>query len=165
MAVDMFLKIPGVKGEAVDSDQNKPNHKDEISVLAFSWGASNSGSTHLAAGSGAGKANVQDISLTKYIDASSAELMGRVCSGKHYDNAYITVRKAGDVPLEYLKITLTDLMITSYQTGASGGEDMMTENITLNFAKIQYSYFKQNKDGTGTAAGDKTFDIQGNALT
>jgi type VI secretion system secreted protein Hcp len=160
MAVDMFLKIEGVKGEAVDL--NTPSHADEISVLAWSWGASNSGTTHISSGSGAGKVNVQDISLTKYVDSSSVELFLRTCSGKHFPSAVLTCRKAGDKPLEYIIITMTDLMITSYHTGGSGGEDRLTENISINFAKAQVQYFKQNPDGTGVAAGDQTFDIQAN---
>ena len=160
MAVDMFLKLDGVKGEAVDL--NSPSHQDEISVLAWSWGASNSGTTHLAKGSGAGKANVQDLSLTKYIDKASTALFIATCNGKHFPSAILTVRKAGEKPLEYVKVTMTDVMITSYSTGGSGGEDMLTENVTLNFAKAQVEYWQQNPDGTGTAAGNETFDIQAN---
>src|SRR6201982_4272321 len=100
MAVDMFLKINGVDGESQDD-----KHKKEIDVLAWSWGVSNSGSAHVGGGAGAGKANVQDLSFTKYIDKSSPDLMLGACNGKHYDNALLTVRKAGEKPLEYRKVT------------------------------------------------------------
>ena len=63
MAVDMFLKINGVDGESKDK-----SHPMEIDVLAWSWGASNSGSAHVGGGAGAGKVNVQDISVTKWVD-------------------------------------------------------------------------------------------------
>ena len=161
MAVDMFLKLDGVKGEAVDTG-NKPDHSEEMSVLAWSWGASNTGSTHIATGSGSAKANVQDLSITKWVDKASTDLMIAACNGKHFGDAVLVVRKAGELPLEYLKITMTDVMITAYTTGGSGGEDRLTENVTLNFAKIQMEYFQQNKDGSGTPAGDKTFNIQAN---
>jgi type VI secretion system secreted protein Hcp len=127
MAVDMFIKIEGVKGESKDT-----KHKEEIDVLAWSWGASQSGSAHLGSGAGAGKVNVQDMSLTKYIDKSSADLMLACCNGKHFEKATLVVRKAGEQPLEYLKVTMEDLIITSVQTGGSGGEDRLTENVTLN---------------------------------
>ena len=39
MAVDMFIKIGDIKGESRDK-----THKEEIDVLAWSWGMSNSGS-------------------------------------------------------------------------------------------------------------------------
>ena len=88
MAVDMFLKLDGIKGESVDS-----KHKDEIAVLAWSWGMSNSGSAHLGSGGGSGKVNVQDLSLTKYIDVSTPDLMLSSCNGKHIAKAQLTVRR------------------------------------------------------------------------
>ena len=142
MAVDMFLKLGDIKGEAKDS-----KHKEEIDVLAWSWGMSNSGSMQSGGGGGSGKANVSDISLTKFIDKSSPNLMLYCCSGKHFGNATLVVRKSGDTPLEYLKIMLEDVLITGVSTGGSGGEDRLTENLTLNFAKYKVSYQPQAKDG------------------
>jgi type VI secretion system secreted protein Hcp len=143
MAVDMFIKIGDIKGESMDS-----KHKDEIDVLAWSWGLSQSGSMHLGGGGGSGKVSVQDISLTKYVDKSSPNLMKLCCNGKHIPEAKLTVRKAGENPLEYLTITMKDLLISSFSTGGSGGEDRITENIALNFATVKVSYQQQKKDGT-----------------
>src|ERR1700712_1848007 len=135
MAVDMFIKIATVDGESKDS-----KHKKDIDVLAWSWGMSNSGSAHTGGGGGAGKVNVQDLSFTKWVDSSSPDLMLATCNGKHYDTATLVVRKAGESPLEYLTITMTELIITSISTGGSGGEDRLTENVTLNFAKVKVDY-------------------------
>ena len=65
MAVDMFIKIDGIKGESADD-----KHKEEIDVLSWSWGMSQSGSAHMGGGAGAGKVNVNDLSFTKYIDVA-----------------------------------------------------------------------------------------------
>src|SRR3954462_4120254 len=108
MAVDMFMKIDEMKGESRDT-----KHKEDIDVLAWSWGMSNSGSAHVGGGAGAGKVNVQDLSFTKYIDKSSCSLMLACCNGKHFPSATLVVRKAGEQPLEYLTITLTELIVTS----------------------------------------------------
>jgi type VI secretion system secreted protein Hcp len=150
MAVDMFMKIEGIKGESRDKA-----HKDEIDVLAWSWGASNSGSAHTGGGAGVGKVNVQDLSFTKYIDKASPELMLACCNGKHFPTATLVVRKAGEQPLDYLKIELTEAMVTSVSTGGSGGEDRLTENITLNFAKVKQSYQPQSATG-GKEGGEVT---------
>src|SRR5476649_1648275 len=104
MALDMFIKIGALKGESADA-----KHPGEIDVLAWSWGMSNSGSTHQGSGSGAGKVNVQDISFTKYIDKSSPDLILAACNGKHFDKATLVVRKAGEKPLEYLTVTMSDV--------------------------------------------------------
>jgi type VI secretion system secreted protein Hcp len=90
MAVDMFLKLDGVKGESKDK-----THFQDIDILSWSWGMSNSGSAHQGSGAGSGKVNVQDVSITKYIDSSSPKIMLSCCDGAHFATAMITVRKAG----------------------------------------------------------------------
>jgi type VI secretion system secreted protein Hcp len=147
MAVDMFIKIGDIQGEAMDS-----KHKSEIDVLSWSWGMANSGSAHVGGGAGAGKVNVQDLSFTKYVDSATPKLMLACCNGKHYPEALLTVRKAGEKPVEYIKIKLSDLLVTAISTGGSGGEDRLTENVTLNFGKVHVDYTPQKPDGSpGTA--------------
>lgn len=157
MAVDMFLKLGDVKGESKDKA-----HKEEIDVLAWSWGASNSGSFHMGGGGGAGKVNVQDLSFTKYIDLASTEIFLATCNGKHFPEATLVVRKAGETPLEYLTIVMNDVLITSYSTGGSGGEDRLTENVTLNFAKVKLTYKEQAAKGAQAKAPSVSWNIAEN---
>ncbi|MBV5275297.1 MAG: type VI secretion system tube protein Hcp [Lamprocystis purpurea] len=158
MAVDMFLKLEGVKGESQDS-----KHSEEIDVLAWSWGMSQSGSMHVGGGGGAGKVSIQDLSITKYIDKSSPVLMMYCSSGKQFKEGLLTVRKAGgDSPVEYLLIKMTEVIVTSYSTGGSGGQDLLTENISLNFAEVDVDYTPQKQDGTAEAAIKYGWDIAKN---
>ena len=153
MAVDMFIKIGDIVGEADDK-----THKAKIDVLAWSWGMSNSGTTHTGAGGGAGKANVQDLSFTKYIDSATNALMLACCKGTHYDDATLIVRKAGGTPVEYVVITMNEVLVTSVSTGGSGGEDRLTENVTLNFAKVKLEYQPQDAKGA-KLGGVKPFEF------
>jgi len=146
MAVDMFMKIGDLKGESKGS-----GHKNEIDVLAWSWGMSQSGTMHTGGGGGAGKVNVQDLSFTKYFDAASTDLMLSCCNGKHIPEATLTIQKAGETVLPYIKIVLTNLLVASVSTGGSGGEDRLTENVTLNFEKVKVEYDTQTEKG---AKGD-----------
>jgi len=157
MAVDMFLKIDGVKGEAQDA-----KFKEEIDVLAWSWGASNAGTTHMGKGSGAGKANFQDLSITKYVDSASARLLQACTTGEHFATANLVVRKAGKAPLEYIKLDMKDVIVTSITTGGSGGEDRLTENVTLNFGAFHSQYTPQKEDGSGDSVKEFKFDIAAN---
>ncbi len=143
MAVDQFMKIGDIKGEARDK-----THGDEIDVLAWSWGMSQSGSMHDGSGGGSGKVNIQDVSFTKYVDKSSPHLMLACCNGKHYPDAQLTVRKSGDNPVEYVIIKMSPVLISSISTGGSGGEDRLTENVTLNFGQVMVDYRPQKSDGT-----------------
>jgi len=157
MAVDMFIQIGALKGESKDA-----KHKAKTDVLAWSWGMSNSGSAHVGGGAGAGKVNVQDLSFTKYIDKTSTDLMLAACNGKHFPDALLIVRKAGQNPVEYLKIKMTEVLITSVTTGGSGGEDRLTENVTLNFAKVKVEYTPQKDDGSADATLNMGWDIAAN---
>jgi type VI secretion system secreted protein Hcp len=158
MAVDMFLKIEPIKGESRDK-----THIGEIDVLAWSWGASQSGTTHMGGGGGSGKAAFQDLSVTKYTDAATVDLWKYLSQGTHIASGTLVVRKAGTTPLEYIKIEMTDIIISSISTGGSGGEDRLTENVSLNFAKYKISYVPQKQDGSGGTAADYTYSIAENA--
>jgi type VI secretion system secreted protein Hcp len=158
MAVDMFMKITGIDGESIDK-----THKGEIEVLAWAWGASQTGTLHTATGGGAGKANFQDISFTKYIDKGSPVLLTKLATGAHLNQATLVVRKAGGSPLEYLKLSMHGVLVTSIAAGGSGGEDRLTENVTLNFAKFDYEYVQQQPDGTGGGPVIASYDIGRNS--
>lgn len=157
MAVDMYLKLEGIDGESVDDA-----HAGELDVLAWSWGMSQSGSSHMGGGGGAGKVAVQDLSFTHYVDKASGNLMLFCAKGKPIAEAVLVVRKAGDTPLEYIKITMNDALVTSVSTGGSGGEDRLTENVTLNFAKVKVEYQEQGADGSGTPGPEFGWDIEKN---
>jgi type VI secretion system secreted protein Hcp len=158
MAVDMFLKLDGIEGESKDK-----SHKNEIHIESFSWGLNQSGSFGTGGGGGAGKVQVQDISITKYTDKASTPLMLHCANGKHIPNGLITVRKAGEKPLDYLKIKLNDILVTSFQSAGSNTSDILSENLTLNFAKVEVQYQEQAASG-GPEGGPKIFgwDVKAN---
>jgi type VI secretion system secreted protein Hcp len=160
MAVDMFIKIDDIKGESVDD-----KHKGEIDVLAWSWGMSQSGSAHIGGGAGSGKVQVRDLTLTKHVDKATPILMKYCCNGKHIKEALLTVRKAGGKPVEYLKITMNDAIVSQVSTGGSGGQDRLTEELSLNFAKVKCEYVPQKADGSAEAAIAMGYDIGANKDT
>jgi type VI secretion system secreted protein Hcp len=150
MAVDMFLKLDGINGESKDE-----KHAKEIDLLAFSWGASQPTHAHIGGGVAAGKVNVQDLSVTKWVDVSSPTLLLNICNGTTIKSGLVTVRKAGGkAPLEYLKISFKEILITSYSTGGSGGEDRLTENVSFAFDEVKVEYVEQTATG-GAGASPK----------
>lgn len=144
MAVDMYLKIETIDGETTDAEMKKVK---AIDILAWSWGVSNSGTAHMGGGAGSGKANFQDISCTKYIDSGSHALLLGCATGEHFTKATLTVRKAGKTQQKYVEIIMEEVLIASVSTGGSGGEDRLTENISLNFAKVTFNYYQQDDKG------------------
>ena len=158
MSVDMFLKIKGVDGESVDSA-----HAKEIDIQSWTWGMAQSGTTHTARGGGAGKVSVSDITITKMADKSTPNLMKACCTGKHFDEAVVTVRKAGDKPLEYIVLTMKDVIISNLSVNGSSGGDLVSEVLTLNFAEFSYVYVPQKKDGGAYGKVEATFNIASNS--
>ncbi len=151
MAIDCFLQLSNnIKGECQDA-----KHKDWIDVLSWSWGMTQSGTTHMGAGGGGGKVNVNDITVSKYVDLATNELIKRCCSGEHITKGQLIVRKSGGTaPVDYLRIDLEDIMITSYQTGGmKDGLDRVQETLSLNFRRFQVTYTMQEASG---AAGPET---------
>jgi len=99
-----------------------------VPVYAFSYGASQSGTTHVGGGGGAGKANFQDISLTIAAGTYSPALLGYVATGAHIDSAFLDVPFPDGTPATY---EFTNVLVSSISEGGSGGGPR-TENITLN---------------------------------
>jgi type VI secretion system secreted protein Hcp len=155
-AFDAFLKIDGIKGDAPDE-----KHKDEIELTSFAWGATNAGDHSAGGGGGAGKVSMQDFHFTMKVNKSSPNLMQHCCTGKHIPGALLTVRKAGGTQLEFMKVKFSDLIISSFQTGASSSGDVLpNDQITFNFTKIEYDYCAQKKDGSLEAPVNGKYDIK-----
>lgn len=150
-AVDMFLKVDGVTGESLDD-----KHRGEMDVLAWSWGQS-TGTARTGRGT-APAVCIQDLSVTKYIDSASPELIMNSMVGEVAPTAVLVVRKAGARPLDFLTLTMRNVTVAAYNTGGSGGEDRLTENVVLHFESMQGKYQKQNSDGTAVGS-PITFEI------
>lgn len=138
-AIDMFLKLSTISGESVDVV-----HRNEIDVMSWSWGMSQAGSAII----GAGKPTIQDISFTKLVDASTPLLLTSVVTGSIIPSAILTVRKAGGTPFEFLKITLTNVMVSSVSNSGSGVQGVLTETVTFSFQQFRVDYVIQKADGS-----------------
>jgi len=154
--VDYFLKIDGIDGESQDS-----KHKGDIDLESWSWGAAQSGTSQYGGGSGAGKVQMQDFSVVTRVNKASPKIMLACANGEHIKKAVLTCRKAGKDQQEYLKITFTDLLVSSYHTGGSAQSDVVPlDQITLNFSKIEYEYKPQQADGTLGAVVKAQYDLK-----
>ena len=157
MAMDQFIKIGSLKGEAKDKA-----HKDEIDVLSWNWGLTSNGSFHSGGGGGAGKASVQDLTFTHYIDKASPELILACMNGKHLEWATLLVRKSGEKPLDYFMIDMEPVIVTGVSTGGSHGEDRPIETVTLHFGKVEIYYVEQTPTGKGGAKIQMNWNIAEN---
>jgi type VI secretion system secreted protein Hcp len=112
--VDYFLKIDGIAGESQDA-----KHKGEIEIESFSWGVSQTGAHAAGGGGGAGKVHFHDLTITKTVDKASPNLFLKCASGEHIKQAVLTVRKAGERQEDFLRVTFSDVLISSFQDGGT----------------------------------------------
>ena len=160
MASDFLLEIDGIKGESSDS-----KHKDTIEIDSFSWGVSNGGSAASGGGGGAGKASFQDLHFTTKVNKASPLLATNCANGKHIKKAVLFVRKGGGDQHDFYKITMEDLIVSSYQSGGhdSAGAQIPTDQFSLNFAKVKFEYAAQKADGSLDSPGSFEWDLKKNA--
>lgn len=141
-ASDMFLKMSGIKGESTDA-----KFRDAIDVLSWSWGMS-TGTGRVKRGTIPPKC-IQDLQLTKMVDTATPQLIMQGVLGQTAKEATLSVRKAGKEQQEYLVIKMTDVLVTSYQTGGASGYDQpLVDTVVLNFSSIEGEYRPQKPDGS-----------------
>ena len=157
MAIDYFLKIDGISGESVDA-----KHKGEIDVEAWSWGETHPASPGAGGGGGAGKVQMQDLNFSAKFSTASPDLILACASGKHFKSAVLTARKAGKEQLEFLTFSLSDVLVSAYQTGGVEGDVVPGDSVSLNFAKIQVEYKAQKPDGSLGASIKAGWDVKQN---
>jgi type VI secretion system secreted protein Hcp len=137
-----FLRVDGIQGESSDD-----KHKGEIDVLSWSWGETQP-TPPGPGGGGAGKVEMSDLTVVAHVSKASPRLLLACASGKHIKSAVLTGRKAGKGQQEFLTFSLTDILVSSYQIGASASSEPPTDSVSLNFAKIQVEYKEQKADGS-----------------
>lgn len=160
MAVDFFLKLDGIDGEAKDK-----GHTNEIKIHSWSWGASQTTSVSGTGGSGAGKASLSEISIMKDYDKASPKLFKSLTTGKHIATGTLTAQKpigdgSGSI---FLTVSLEELYVTSQQV--SGSSEVPSESVSFSYNKIAVEYKTQNEQGQLASTGKVTYDLKQNVTS
>ncbi|WP_309644002.1 type VI secretion system tube protein Hcp [Phenylobacterium sp.] len=130
----IYLDIAGIKGKS-----GHDNYKDWIVVQSMHWGVENDAKTTVGvAGSRmpAGKITPHDVSMMKEMDQSTVPLMKLVFAGTNQAKARIVVTQSTDSGDAYLEYTLTNAIVSSFQTSANS-EGLPIENFAINFTKVE----------------------------
>ena len=158
MAEEMFLKVDGIQGESTDA-----SHKDEIDILSYAWGESQPAAAASSPGTGAARVIMQDFHFVMRVNKASPKLFLACANGARIKNAILTVRRAGAGAPEFLKWTLTDVTVASYQTAANvSPSDPPTDQVNLRFGKIEVEYRPVKPDGSLDVPIKAGFDVTAN---
>ena len=153
----MFMKIDGANGESKDS-----NHKNWSDIVSFSWGATQPGNMASGGGLGAGKASFNDLHVVARIDKAAPAVMKHCASGKHLGKIELSVCKAGGQQVEYSKITLEDVLVSSVQLSGELNSESVVVNFAFQAAKVKQQYWEQTEQGGKGAESLVAWDIKQN---
>ena len=156
MAVDYFLKLSG----GIEGESEVENHKNEIQLMSWSWGASNVSSVAGTGGSGAGKVDLSDFSIMGYFDKATPKFFKTICAGTHLPTGTLTAVKSGAEDKPYLKLDFEEIFITSLQI--SGSSEIPSVSISFTYNQIKMEYFKQDEKGNVTSTGAVTYNTKTN---
>ena len=152
MSFDAFLYFPNqklVEGETQDDAMSK--HK-AFELISFEFGAENViniGS--ISGGGGAGKASFKEFSVTKKTDTGSCGLFHTLCTGTHFEEAIIELRRSGGSTTAsgatFMKFHFKMVMVQDMTWSGSDGDDVCEESIVFQYGAIKVEYFKQDSKG------------------
>jgi type VI secretion system secreted protein Hcp len=154
-AVAYFLKLDGIVGDSRDA-----RHPGEIELESFSWGETETVAAG-GGGGGAGKVQIEDLHVVMKESKASPPLFLACASGQHLKQAVLTGRTAGTAPAEFLVIRLTDVVVSSYRTGG-GTAAAPDDQVSLNFAKIEFAFTAQRPDGKPDVPVTAGWDVKQN---
>lgn len=145
MAVDWFLDIPEIPGEATAD-----HAKGQIDIASLGLGGSQpSAAGRTGAGLSVGKADFADISFSKFFDKATPKLLNAMGAGTHFGKATFRGYKHGDKPVLFIEVKLTDVMVSNYHVSGSSGSEGH-DSCALTYSTIELEYTEQNAQG-GTA--------------
>ena len=141
VAVDeIFLRLDTIRGESPDK-----NHRDEIEVLSY---------TQSVRGAPVGgKPMCGTVTILKYVDMASPDLILNALNGRHITKAVITFRRPGPTPIEYYKVTLEDVVVAEVEQNdtklnfPNPAPPRATEKVTLMGRRFHYEYYAMTPDG------------------
>ena len=150
-----YLKLDGIPGESTST-----GHAGEIDLLTWSFGVTSAGSPLAAGGGGgAGKSKPSDFVFVARTSKASPKLFQTACTGKHLKSAVLSVVRNGESGIEYLTVTLENVMVTSYQVAPGETDGYPLDVVHLAYSKIHYSYRPQNPDGSAGTPVTVGFDF------
>jgi VCBS repeat-containing protein len=132
-----FLDIPGLTGGSQDA-----HHVGEFQALGYEFDLANAISA-IGGGGGAGKATFEPLIIDLAATPGLVDLLTKEAAGQHIPTVTFTVQKPGAHPLDFMTITIKDVIITSYQETGGGAVQ-----IALDYNQIQIAETEQKADGS-----------------
>jgi type VI secretion system secreted protein Hcp len=156
MSTDFLLKIEGIEGES-----KVEGYSGHIDVRSLSFGGSNSGAFSIGGG---GKFTANDLELTVWTGRHTPKVLEACASGRHIPKVTLICRRAGGgSAVEYLKATLSDVVVTkhvtAYMPGPDNKDEITFDQIAFNYSKFSVEHKEKKIDGSSGPATVGSFDV------
>lgn len=79
--------------------------------------------------------------------------------GRSIPEAILTVRKSGANQQDFFEIKLSDLIVSAF---TEAGDVEITQQVSLDYSRIEYTYKRQNEDGSLTDVPPAGWDLATN---
>jgi len=153
MAIDAYGWFvggnPKIEGETLDEAVKKEKGFD---IIEFGFAVQNEVNVGSSSGGlGSGRAALEKLTLKKRTDTATTNMVLGACTGAHYDEFHISLRKGGaDAKAsggEFVHITMKNVVIESVGWSGTDGDETLNDDITLAYAGIKIHYEKQDMTG------------------
>jgi len=154
MALSGFAKIDGIPGGSTNA-----NHKDQIEILSHSHVMRQQAALSRSHEGGGTTGDVvhEPYRFTAQLGMHSPKMYQALSDGTHIDKVVIELVRAGKDPLTYMKITMTNVLVTDIEISSNATTEnaFPTETYSLTYKSIQWDYTKQDEKGAakGNVAG------------
>ncbi len=141
-ATNMYIKF---EAPAIEGSSTAKGHEQQIEILSWSHGfVQPTSPTRSAAGGGTvEQATHQNLTFTKYLDATTNTLLKYCWSGKQFGKVTITCERndatTGNKTVTYLTVAMQNVIIANYSISGGAG-DVPVDNVSLDYGTIQYTY-------------------------
>jgi type VI secretion system secreted protein Hcp len=156
-----YIKMPDIDGESQEQGHDKWVYVESVSlpihrsIQEAATGVKRSN----------GETSLGDIRVVKTWDSSTPSLAAACANGKYMDEVVIHLCSTiNDRNVTNLEVKLKDVIISSYSFNGSGSQDPVpTEEITLNYTDIEWTYKKFDNMGNEAGNFPATYQTQKSA--
>lgn len=154
MAMDAYLKIDGIPGEA-----KQKGYENWIMLDGWNWGSASAGSSDRGGGLVGGKVQMQDFSFQKLTDKATPKLFESCCKGQVHPIIKLKMVRMPENQV-VLDFTFEHCIVSSFQTsGGAGDGGVPMETGSLNFSKIKWIQSAFKEDGTKEGDVQTSYDM------
>ena len=150
------LKVAGIQGEVADKA-----HSGDMEVASFTFHAAQPGTASVGGGASAGRAQFGAFKVSKRVDTASPKLLLACTTAQHIQTVIFSARQGGPAQVEFLKYTLTDVLVTRVcPTGSGAGIPM--EDVEFTYGSIQCDAAQIGSDGKAKEPVTGGWDLKQN---